>query len=133
MVRLLGFQVFLLEGQRDVSGGHCSRSGSVGDGGLTSVGGSGGEERSYIFLLYPPDLSHTLNPDLFIVRVPFRNLVVGLLAHQMLLQTVGSVLLQGTAHVIPRSLPLSLQLGWLCSLEVEWTDTHRGFVRWADR
>jgi hypothetical protein len=27
---------------------------------------------------------------------------VGLLAHQMLLQTVGSVLLQGTAHVIPR-------------------------------
>ncbi|GLG94564.1 LOW QUALITY PROTEIN: Uncharacterized protein GBIM_01758 [Gryllus bimaculatus] len=60
-----------------------------------------GEERSYIFLLYPPDVVHTLNPDLYIVRVPFRSLVVGLLAHQMLLQTVGSVLLQGTRHVIP--------------------------------
>lgn len=64
--------------------------------------GLDGEERSYIFLLYPPDLGHTLNPDLYIVRVPFRNLVVGLLAHQMLLQTVGSILLQGTSHVIPR-------------------------------
>lgn len=100
----MGLQVFLLEGQRDVSvtPGHCSRSDSVGDGGVTSAGNLNAEERSYIFLLYPPGLSHTLNPDLFIVRVPFRNLVVGLLAHQMLLQTVGTVLLQGTAHVIPR-------------------------------
>lgn len=97
-------QVFLLEGQRDVSvaPGQCSHSDSVGDSGVTSSGNTNGDERSYIFLLYPPDLSHTLNPDLFIVRVPFRNLVVGLLAHQMLLQTVGTVLLQGTAHVIPR-------------------------------
>ncbi|PNF16156.1 hypothetical protein B7P43_G01116 [Cryptotermes secundus] len=108
-LKQLAQQVFLLEGQRDVSGGHCSHSGSVGDGGVTSVGSSVGEERSYIFLLYPPDLSHTLNPDLFIVRVPFRNLVVGLLAHQMLLQTVGSVLLQGTAHVIPSLANVLLQ------------------------
>ncbi|XP_021942345.1 brefeldin A-inhibited guanine nucleotide-exchange protein 3 isoform X2 [Zootermopsis nevadensis] len=110
-LRQLAQQVFLLEGQRDVSvaPGQCSRSGSVGDGGVASIGTSSGEERSYIFLLYPPDLSHTLNPDLFIVRVPFRNLVVGLLAHQMLLQTVGSVLLQGTAHVIPSLANVLLQ------------------------
>jgi len=100
----LVLQVFLLEGQRDVivAPGQCSHSDSIGDSGMTSSGNTNGDERSYIFLLYPPDLSHTLNPDLFIVRVPFRNLVVGLLAHQMLLQTVGTVLLQGTAHVIPR-------------------------------
>ena len=97
-------QVFLLEGQRDVSVVPVQRShsDSVGDSGVTSSENANVDERSYIFLLYPPDLSHTLNPDLFIVRVPFRNLVVGLLAHQMLLQTVGTVLLQGTAHVIPR-------------------------------
>ncbi|KAJ9574459.1 hypothetical protein L9F63_008385 [Diploptera punctata] len=89
-LKQLAQQVFLLEGP-------------------VAPGAQGGEERSYIFLLYPPDLSHTLNPDLFIVRVPFRNLVVGLLAHQMLLQTVGSVLLQGTAHVIPSLANVLLQ------------------------
>ncbi|KAF7995651.1 hypothetical protein HCN44_006758 [Aphidius gifuensis] len=66
------------------------------------------DERSYVFLLYPPSVASTLNPDLYIVRVQLRALVVGLLAHQMLLHCIASVLLQGSggsisslAHVIP--------------------------------
>lgn len=60
------------------------------------------DDRSYILLLYPLDLAPSANPEHYVVRVPFRNLLVGLLAHQMLLQTIGSLLIQGTSHVIPR-------------------------------
>ncbi|KAF4525743.1 hypothetical protein B566_EDAN002003 [Ephemera danica] len=91
----LAQQVFLLEGQRTPTG--CTLPTLT----LSSDMEEGDEERSFIFLLYPPDVGLTMNPDLFIVRVPFRNMVVGLLAHQMLLQTIGSLLLQGTSHVIP--------------------------------
>jgi len=53
------------------------------------------DEKSYVFLLYPPAVGATLNPDLYIVRVQLRALVVGLLVHQMLLHCIASVLLQG--------------------------------------
>lgn len=59
------------------------------------------DNRSYIFLLCPPNVEHTLNPDLYIIKVPFRNLVVGLLSHLILLQTVGSLLLQGSPYIVP--------------------------------
>ncbi|KAL6418361.1 hypothetical protein ACFW04_012187 [Cataglyphis niger] len=68
------------------------------------------DERSYVFLLYPPAVGTTLNPDLYIIRVQLRALVVGLLVHQMLLHCIASVLLQGAGtsissltHVIPHS------------------------------
>ncbi|XP_017875514.1 brefeldin A-inhibited guanine nucleotide-exchange protein 3 isoform X2 [Ceratina calcarata] len=68
------------------------------------------DDRSYIFLLYPPSVGSTLNPDLYIVRVQLRALVVGLLVHQMLLHCVASVLLRGPdssfpslSNVIPQS------------------------------
>ncbi|XP_018017773.1 brefeldin A-inhibited guanine nucleotide-exchange protein 3 [Hyalella azteca] len=35
------------------------------------------------------------------VRVPFRSVVIGLLANQVLLQTIGSVLIEGSCHIIP--------------------------------
>ncbi|XP_071113726.1 brefeldin A-inhibited guanine nucleotide-exchange protein 3-like [Haliotis cracherodii] len=54
------------------------------------------EDQSYVFLLYPPNHKDSLNPDHISTRVPFRNLVVGLLSHQLLLQTVGYLLLEGT-------------------------------------
>lgn len=92
----LAQQVFLLEGQRSPNA-PTPHSFTV-----SVETEEGEEERSFIFLLYPPDVGLTMNPDLFIVRVPFRNMVVGLLAHQMLLQTIGSLLLQGTSHVVPR-------------------------------
>lgn len=59
------------------------------------------DDRSYVFLLYPLDTTSVLNPDLYTVRVPFRNMVVGILAHQMLIQTISSALLQNLNHVTP--------------------------------
>lgn len=71
------------------------------------------EDRSFVFLLYPEDISSL--PRVSIsdgdevkeggvepLRVPFRTLVVGLLAHQILLQTLGTLLVQGSPHIIPR-------------------------------
>ncbi|XP_076679931.1 brefeldin A-inhibited guanine nucleotide-exchange protein 3 isoform X2 [Andrena cerasifolii] len=91
-LRQLAAQVFLLEEQRAEETARKS------------------DERSYVFLLYPPSVGSTLNPDLYIVRVQLRALVVGLLVHQMLLHCIASVFLQGTdssfpslSHVIPHS------------------------------
>ncbi|XP_012218258.2 brefeldin A-inhibited guanine nucleotide-exchange protein 3 [Linepithema humile] len=96
-LRQLAAQVFLLEEQICLE--DASRS---------------PDERSYVFLLYPPAVGTTLNPDLYIVRVQLRALVVGLLVHQMLLHCIASVLLQGAgasisslSHVIPHSTPCS--------------------------
>ena len=33
-------------------------------------------------------------------RVPFRSIVVGLLSHQILLQTIGCLLLQGSKNMV---------------------------------
>jgi brefeldin A-inhibited guanine nucleotide-exchange protein 3 len=49
------------------------------------------EDRSYAFLLYP-NLSADGN---FVLRIPYRNLVIGLLASQMLLQLIANILLGG--------------------------------------
>ena len=38
---------------------------------------------------------------LFIDRVPFKSVVVGLLSHQILVQTVGCLLLQGSSNMVP--------------------------------
>ncbi|CAG9817658.1 unnamed protein product [Phaedon cochleariae] len=59
------------------------------------------DDRSYVFLLYPLDKSDVSTPDLYAVRVPFKNLVIGILAHQMLIQTVSSALLQNLNHITP--------------------------------
>lgn len=59
------------------------------------------DDRSYVFLLYPMDMAAVTSPDLFTLRVPFKNLVVGLLAHQLLMQTISSALLQNLRHVTP--------------------------------
>ncbi|KAG8035626.1 hypothetical protein G9C98_001054 [Cotesia typhae] len=58
------------------------------------------DDRSYVFLLYPPSVASSLNPDLYIVRVQLRAMVVGLLVHQMLLHCIASVLLQGSVGSI---------------------------------
>lgn len=59
------------------------------------------DDRSYVFLLYPLDMTSVLNVDLYTVRVPFKSLIVGILAHQMLIQTISSALLQNLNHVTP--------------------------------
>jgi brefeldin A-inhibited guanine nucleotide-exchange protein 3 len=49
------------------------------------------EDRSYAFLLYP-----NINADgNFVLRIPYRNLVIGLLVSQMLLQLIANILLGG--------------------------------------
>lgn len=55
------------------------------------------DERSYVLLIYE-DVNANVTKDC----VPLCNLLVSLLAHQMLLQTIGTILLQGTQHIIPR-------------------------------
>ncbi|KAK7480747.1 hypothetical protein BaRGS_00028008 [Batillaria attramentaria] len=55
------------------------------------------EDKSFVFLLYPPDHQDSLNPDHITARVPFRDMVVGLLSNQLLLQTLGCLLLDGAS------------------------------------
>lgn len=51
------------------------------------------DDRSYSFLLYPQNNGFNSNLDNFVIRIPFKTLVVGLLANQMLLQLVAKLLL----------------------------------------
>lgn len=44
---------------------------------------------------------NSLQDEVEPVRVPFRSVVIGLLANQVLLQTIGSILVQGSCHIIP--------------------------------
>lgn len=56
------------------------------------------EERSYILLLCPLDGSD----NHAVIRIPYRNIVIGLLANQLILQTIATLLIQGTPRVVPR-------------------------------
>ncbi|XP_050298797.1 brefeldin A-inhibited guanine nucleotide-exchange protein 3 isoform X2 [Anthonomus grandis grandis] len=89
----LAQQVFLMPFQRNC--GKCSGKSCECEKSIVV------DDRSYVFLLYPFDCSALLNPDLYTIRVPFKNLVVGILAHQMLIQTISSALLQNLKHVTP--------------------------------
>ncbi|XP_055389685.1 brefeldin A-inhibited guanine nucleotide-exchange protein 3 [Condylostylus longicornis] len=77
----LAQQVFLLDNQRDLtkSTSHVDKYPS--------------DDRSYSFLLYPLNNGFSSNLDNFVIRIPFKNLVVGLLANQMLLQLVAKLLM----------------------------------------
>lgn len=37
-----------------------------------------------------------------VIRIPYRNIVIGLLANQLLLQTIATLLIQGTPRIVPR-------------------------------
>ncbi len=63
------------------------------------------EERSFLFLLQPPGVVvSSANPtcDASVLRVTLRSILTGLTAHHILLQLMGTILLQGTSHVTPR-------------------------------
>ncbi|KAL3881297.1 hypothetical protein ACJMK2_027752 [Sinanodonta woodiana] len=74
-----------------------------------SVESESEEDKSFVFLIYPPGHENSFNPDHILSRVPFRSIVVGLLSHQLLLQTVGCILLEdminesGTENQIKKS------------------------------
>lgn len=56
------------------------------------------EERSYVLLL----CSNGESTEGKIIRIPYRDIVMGLLANQLLLQTIATVLIQGTPRIVPR-------------------------------
>ncbi|GBP90556.1 Brefeldin A-inhibited guanine nucleotide-exchange protein 3, partial [Eumeta japonica] len=57
------------------------------------------DDRSYIFLVYLQESINSLNPDLYTVRIPHRGLVVGLLAHQILIQIIATILIQASSDL----------------------------------
>lgn len=85
----LAQQVFLSDNQREPGQGQ-----GQGQTGSTPSGSCKlSDDRSYSFLLYPLNNGFNSNLDNFVIRIPFKNLVVGLLANQMLLQLVAKLLL----------------------------------------
>lgn len=76
----LSQQVFQLDNQKDSSTNKASSEIKIIN-----------EDRSYAFLLYS-DLNADGN---FVLRIPYRNLVIGLLVSQMLLQLIANILLGG--------------------------------------
>lgn len=57
------------------------------------------DDRSYIFLIYLQESINSLNPEFYTCRIPHRGLVVGLLAHQILIQIIATVLIQASSDV----------------------------------
>lgn len=101
-LRQLCRQVFLLDAQRTMPGTGC-----VGVAADVKTGVD--DECSFIFLLHPPGSGAPGDPDAYVIRVPFRSLVVGLLSHQILLQTIATLMLEGTSI---RLSALASVLGW---------------------
>ncbi len=74
------------------------------------------EERSFLFHLQPPSLggggageaivgrgsTSSASGGGELIRVTLRSLLTGITAHHILLQLLGTILLQGTKHVVPR-------------------------------
>ncbi|XP_022089861.1 brefeldin A-inhibited guanine nucleotide-exchange protein 3-like isoform X3 [Acanthaster planci] len=77
----LAQQVFLLESQRT---------------GMVDVDSD--SNRSFIFIIYPPEMDLNTSIDQIRSRVSFRGLVLGLLAHQLLIQTLGTIFLYGVEN-----------------------------------
>ncbi|GAB0094105.1 brefeldin A-inhibited guanine nucleotide-exchange protein 3 [Sergentomyia squamirostris] len=80
----LAQQVFLMDNQREMAATKPSSH----EGSKHIL-----DDRSYSFLLYPLPNGYGHNIDNFVIRIPYRNLVIGLLANQMLLQLVANLLL----------------------------------------
>lgn len=57
------------------------------------------DDRSYIFLIYLEESVNSLNPEMYTARITHRGLVVGLLAHQILVQIIATVLIQASSDV----------------------------------
>lgn len=86
------------------------------------------DDRSYVFLLYPMDIPASSTPELYTVRVPFRNLIVGILAHQMLIQTICSILLQTLNNITPIASILQSNNYNVCGTMKNFNNTHFGVL-----
>lgn len=95
-INALAQQVFLMDSQRDQKDLPLKSSGQSDPKVVV-------DDRSYSFLLYPLTSSFGQNLDNFVIRIPYRSVVVGLLANQMLLQVVAKLLL-GNLKCVPREI-----------------------------
>lgn len=84
-------QVFLTEQLKD---GHVKLTPKNSSQNLALI-----DDRSYVFLIYLQESVNSLNPELYTVRIPHRGLVIGLLAHQILVQIIATVLIQASSDV----------------------------------
>lgn len=89
-INALAQQVFLMDNQRDPQNKNCYAN----DTKIPS------DDRSYSFLLYPLTTSFGQSVENFVIRIPYRSLVIGLLANQMLLPLVAKLLL-GNLKCVP--------------------------------
>lgn len=89
-INALAQQVFLMDNQRDPQ----NKNAYPNDGKVPS------DDRSYSFLLYPLTTSFGQSVENFVIRIPYRSLVIGLLANQMLLPLVAK-LLMGNLKCVP--------------------------------
>ena len=86
-IRQLCHQILLLDNQREE---------------VPITGNPNMEDRSYLFLLQPLEkLSQDAQEETVTIRVTLSELVTGLTAHHILLQTIGWILLNKTKHFIP--------------------------------
>lgn len=91
-INSLAQQVFLMDNQRDPQ--HKTIYSNIVDAKMTA------DDRSYSFLLYPLTSSFGQSVENFVIRIPYRSLVIGLLANQMLLPLVAKLLL-GNLKCVP--------------------------------
>lgn len=92
-INALAQQVFLMDNQRDPQNKNAYSNAM--DGGKIPS-----DDRSYSFLLYPLTTSFGQSVENFVIRIPYRSLVIGLLANQMLLPLVAKLLL-GNLKCVP--------------------------------
>lgn len=93
-INALASQVFLLDNQRNIDPQNKNAYANGIDGKIPS------DDRSYSFLLYPLTTSFGQSVENFVIRIPYRSLVIGLLANQMLLPLVAKLLL-GNLKCVP--------------------------------
>lgn len=91
-INALAQQVFLMDNQRDPQNKNAYPN--------TIDGKIPSDDRSYSFLLYPLTTSFGQSVENFVIRIPYRSLVIGLLANQMLLPLVAKLLL-GNLKCVP--------------------------------
>lgn len=91
-INALAQQLFLMDNQRDPQNKNAYSNAM--DGKIPS------DDRSYSFLLYPLTTSFGQSVENFVIRIPYRSLVIGLLANQMLLPLVAKLLL-GNLKCVP--------------------------------
>ena len=92
-LKQLAHQILLLDSQRDDIPKICGNPEAI--------------DRSFLFLLQPRDETTCVGE--FPLRVTLGELLTSLTSHNIILQIIGSILLQGTKHLVPSLANILLQ------------------------